>query len=219
PFAYHVGVILQFGQNVPVALKEHGALLREEGRAGGSLGKIVLVGAPVILLQADVEFHALAGARVQEVAAGLVRRQDAAARLIHKIPVAKLVIGIGHVAVVAGGIVDFFRGFHKVVPGPGLVRVSNAGSIEHFLVIYQAHGVLVLRHTVQHAIGTACIGQRNVREMLGLHNVGAVCQFAVVGIFQDLVGMHPENIRHLVGHGGSFQLGPVFVPVDDLHFN
>ena len=31
--------------------------------------------------------------------------------------------------------------------------------------------------------------------------------------------MHPENVRHLVGHGGSFQLGPVFVPVDDLHFN
>ena len=150
---------------------------------------------------------------------GLVLGQDAAARLIHKIPVAKLVVGIGHVAVVAGSIVDLFRGFHQVVPGPGLVRVSNAGSIEHFLVIYQAHGVLVLRHTVQHAIGTACIGQRNVREMLGLHNVGAVCQFAVVGIFQDLVGMHPENIRHLVGHGGSFQLGPVFVPVDDLHFN
>ena len=45
------------------------------------------------------------------------------------------------------------------------------------------------------------------------------CQNPVVGILQQLVGVHPENIRHLVAGGCSLQLGPVFVPAGDLHLN
>ena len=31
--------------------------------------------------------------------------------------------------------------------------------------------------------------------------------------------MHPEDVRHLAAGGGSFQLGPVFVPAGNLHFD
>ena len=44
-------------------------------------------------------------------------------------------------------------------------------------------------------------------------------QHAEVGVVQDLVGVHPENVRHGVGLGGGLQLGPVLGPVGDLHFD
>ena len=107
----------------------------------------------------------------------------------------------------------------QIVPGPVLVRVSNTGSIEHFFVIHQTNRVLVLGDCIQGAVGAHGVGQRNLRELVLLHDVGAICQNPVVGIFQQLVGVHPENIRHLVAGGGSLQLGPVFVPAGDLHLN
>ena len=219
PFAHHFGVVLQFAQDVPVALKEHGALLGEEGRAGSGLGKVVLVGAPVVFLQVDVEFHAHLGGRVGEVCAGLVLGQDAAARLVHKVPVTQLIVAVGHVTIFAGGIVNFLGSLTQIVPGPGFVGVGDAGGVEHLLVVHKADGVFVLGYGVQFAVRTAGVGQRNVREVLGLHNVGAVGQLAVVGILQDFVGVHPEDVRHLVGDGSRFQLGPVLIPAGDLHFN
>src|SRR5699024_5551775 len=86
----------------------------------------------------------------------------------------------------------------------------------HFLVVHKAYRVLVLGHGVELAVRPAGVGQGNVGEMLGLHNVRAVGQHAVVGILQDLVGVHPEDVGHLVGHGRRFQLGPVLVPAGDL---
>ena len=114
---------------------------------------------------------------------------------------------------------DGLRGADQVIPGPGLVRVGNACGIEHFLIINKAHRVLILGHAVELAVRAAGVGQRNVGEVLGVHNVGAVCQLAVVGVLQNLVGVHPEDIRHLVAHGGGFQLGPVFVPAGHLHLD
>ena len=44
-----------------------------------------------------------------------------------------------------------------------------------------------------------------------------VRQHAEFRVVQDLVGVHPEDVRHGVGFGGSLQLGPVLVPAGDLH--
>lgn len=91
PTCHHFGVVLQLGKDVPVAFQEHCALLREEGGAGSSLGKVGLVRAPVVLLKTDVELHGLFGGRLGKARLGLVIVQDVAAGLIHKVPVAKLV--------------------------------------------------------------------------------------------------------------------------------
>ena len=47
--------------------------------------------------------------------------------------------------------------------------------------------------------------------------VGHIRQHPEVGVVQDLVGVHPEDVRHGVGLGGGLQLGPVLVPAGDLH--
>ena len=130
-----------------------------------------------------------------------------------------MVIGVCHIAVLAGGSVDLLGCADQIVPSPVLVRVSYTGSIEHLLVIHQTDRVLVLGDCIQGTVGAHGVGQRDLRELVLFHNVGAVCQHPVVGILQQLVGVHPENIRHLVAGGCSLQLGPVFVPAGDLHLN
>ena len=194
-------------------------MLREKGGAGARLGKVGLVGAPVVLLHVDVELHPHPGGGVVEAAAGLVLGQDAAAGLVDKAPVAQMVLRVGHKAVVAGGVVDLLGGLAQVVPGPAVVGVGHPGGVEHLLVVDEAHRVLILGHAVQFAVRTACIGQRNVREVLGLHDARAVHQLVVVGILEDLVGVHPEDVGGLAGHGGGLQLGPVLVPAGDLHLD
>ena len=57
---------------------------------------------------------------------------------------------------------------------------------------------------------------------VGLHvviEVGHIGQHPEVGVIQDLVGVHPEDVRHGVGLGGGLQLGPVLVPAGDLHLD
>ena len=49
--------------------------------------------------------------------------------------------------------------------------------------------------------------------------VGDIRQHPKIGVVQDLVGMHPEDIRHGVAFGGSLQLGPILAPVGHLHLN
>src|SRR5699024_4482595 len=219
PLAHHLGVVLQFGQDVPVALQEHGAVTGKEGGAGAGLGKVGLGGAPVVLLQVDVKLHPHPGGGVVEVGAGLVLGQDAAAGLVDKVPVAQLVVAVGHVAVIAGGVVDLLGCFAQGVPGPGVVGIADPGGVEHLLVVDKAHRVLVFGHGVQLAVRAAGVGQRNVGEVLGLDDGRAVGQLAVVGILQDLVGVHPENVGGLAGHGVGLQLGPVFVPAGDLYLD
>ena len=48
---------------------------------------------------------------------------------------------------------------------------------------------------------------------------GDIRQNAEIGIVQDLVGVHPEDIRHGVGFGCGLQLGPVLVPAGDLYLD
>ena len=58
--------------------------------------------------------------------------------------------------------------------------------------------------------------------IIGLHIIvqfGHVRQHTKVGIVQNLIGMHPEDVRHGVGLGGRLQLGPILVPVRYLHLN
>ena len=210
---------MQLGQNVPVALKEHGALFGEEGGAGRGLGKVVLVGAPVILLQSDVELHRLGGGGLGETGLRLVLVENVAAVLVHKVPVAQLVVAVGHVAVLAGGVIDFLGRVGQIVPGPAFVGVAHAGGVKHFLIVDKAHGVLVLGNGVQRAVRAAGVGEGHLREFAGVHDVGAVRQHAVVGVFQQLVGVHPEDVRHLAAGGSGLQLGPVFVPAGHLHLD
>src|SRR5699024_7702615 len=127
PLAHHLGVVLQLGQDVPVAFQEHGAVAGKEGGAGAGLGKVGLGGAPVVLLQVDVKLHPHPGGGVVEVGAGLVLGQDAAAGLVDKVPVAQLVVAVGHVAVIAGGVVDLLGCFTQGVPGPGVVGIADPG--------------------------------------------------------------------------------------------
>ena len=46
-----------------------------------------------------------------------------------------------------------------------------------------------------------------------------VGNFAVVGVFEDLIGVHPKNVGHLIGNGGGLQLGPVFIPAGYLNLD
>ena len=46
--------------------------------------------------------------------------------------------------------------------------------------------------------------------------VGDVSQHTVVGIQQDLVGVHPEDVRQVAGASSGLQLGPVLIPAGDL---
>ena len=56
--------------------------------------------------------------------------------------------------------------------------------------------------------------------VVGVYIIVEVCdigQHTEIGIVQKLIGVHPEDVRHGVGFGGGFQLGPVLVPAGDLH--
>ena len=121
---------------------------------------------------------------------------------------------------------DSHDGFGHVVPGPVLVGVSHPGLVEHLPVIYQDDVVLVLGHAVDAPIGAAGVAQGDLGEVVlvvvGFHvvkEVGKVGQDAEVGVVQNLVGVHPEDVGHGVGLAGSLQLGPVLAPAGDLHLD
>ena len=217
PLAHHIGVVGHLGQQVPAALQEHGALFREEGGAGRGLGKVGLVGAPVVALEVHVVLHGLPGGLLVKAALGLVLGEDTAAVLIDEVVVAQLLVVVGHVAVVAGGVVDGLRGLLQVIPGPGLVGVGHPGGVKHLLVVDQADVVLVLGHAVHPAVGALGVADGDLAVVLLIgEQVGDVGQHAKFGVVQDLVGVHPEQIRQGVALGGGFQLGPILAPAGDL---
>src|SRR5699024_8158054 len=151
-----------------------------------------------------------------EGGAGLGLGRAAAAGGVDKVPGAQRAVGVGHVVGIAGGVEDLLGCLAQGVPGTGVVGIPELGGAVHFNIVPTAPRVLVFGHGVQLAVRAAGVGQRNVGAVLGLDDGRAVGQLAVVGILQDLVGVHPENVGGLAGHGGGLQLGPVFVPAGDL---
>ena len=110
PFALHIGEAGHVVPEVPVALQEHGAHLGEEGRLRRGFGKVCLIRAPVGFLEVDVKVHGLPGALLVKPALGFVFREDTSAGLIDEVPIAHLIVVIGHEAVFAGGVVNFSGG-------------------------------------------------------------------------------------------------------------
>ena len=62
-------------------------------------------------------------------------------------------------------------------------------------------------------------GKTHLTFQIVIIKVCHVGQHAEVGVVQQLVGMHPEDVRHGVAFGGSFQLCPVFAPAGGLHLD
>ncbi len=61
-----------------------------------------------------------------------------------------------------------------------------------------------------------------VLVVVGVYIIVEVCdigQHTEIGIVQKLIGVHPEDVRHGVGFGGGFQLGPILTPAGHLDLN
>ena len=226
PLAPHIGIVLhQLGQ-IPVALQIHGTCLGEESGAGRGFRKIGLVGTPVLLLHVYVEFHRLDGTGVGISGLRAISGENMASSLIDKAPVAQLVVVIGHKAVFAGRVVNLPGGVRQILPGPVIGGVGDSCGVKHLLIVYQQTVVLVFRHAVEPPVAAAGIAAGNFGEVLFvivwfdvIIKVCHVGQHAEVGVVQQLVGMHPEDVRHGVAFGGSFQLCPVFAPAGGLHLD
>ena len=167
PLAHHVGVVLHLAEQVPAAFKEHGAHAGEESRAGAGLGEVVLVGTPVVLLDGHIIFDGLhgGGLGVPGMEIG-IRVQYVTAVLVDEIPVAQLLVVIGHVAVLAGSVVNLLGGVGHIVPGPILGGIGHAGSVKHLLVVDKDHVVLILGDAVNAAVCSAGVADGDIRKMV-----------------------------------------------------
>ena len=226
PFPRQIGEVVALVHQLPVALQVHGPHFGEEGDAGLGLGKIGLVRAPRFLLKVYVKVHGLLGAGLVEAGPGFILGEDIASGLVDEGPVSQLFVVIGHIAPLAGGVIDLLGGVGEVVPGPGFVGVGHLGGVEHLLVVDQDDVVLVLGDAVHPAVAPLGVVDGDLRVMVlievGVHigvQVGDIRQHPKVGVVQDLVGVHPKDVRHGVAFGGGLQLGPILAPVGDLHLD
>ncbi len=119
---------------------------------------------------------------------------------------------------------QLFCRFVQRIPSPRFVRVLDAGLVEHGLVVPKPDGIEVLWNRILFPVDVINLTQIvwiiGKLELLGVLN--ALCQIEqhIVGsIAVDLVGMHPQYVRHGTSGCRCFQHRPEICPRSDVDFD
>ena len=145
------------------------------------------------------------------IKAALAVFKDEAAILIDEVVVAALgVVRRAEALHGVGG--QLLRSVAQGFPGPGLVRIGEAGGVKELLVVRQRDGIVILRHGVLLALEVVQRGDAGRIRRVIQTQVGQVQKGAGGNVLEELVGVHPEDVRERAAHRGRLELHPVLIP-------